>query len=380
MRRGLGELTEAIYRATVDPGAWSDVMALTKQRFRSSAETLYFLDFRTRRMRPIHIAGISEEGRRRFDELYFTPDNPWLIHSRVLHRPGLIRTNERLARYTGDATILYRSCLYNEWMRPECVRYGLATTLATAEAAVANVTLMRPPDMPTFGARDVRDFEAVSLHLSRAIEVAIRLETLTEQRDQSWRAIDAMAGAVIFVDRDARVQYANRAAEEIFRRRDGLEVRDGVLLPTRPSVRAAFDALLRSVHTESEAGHGEAPVTVELPRADGARPLRVGAGRISAGKTLYGTGRATILLTVSDPESNSGRLDERLRYAYGLTSAEARLARALVEGASLREAAGRQGITYTTARGYMKAIFQKTGTNRQGQLVARLARDVPVLR
>lgn len=81
-----------------------------------------------------------------------------------------------------------------------------------------------------------------------------------------------------------------------------------------------------------------------------------------------------------DRADGGRRLVERLRYAYGLTGAEARLACALVDGASLREASARQGITYSTARGYVKSLLQKTGTHRQAQLVARLMQDASVFR
>jgi len=46
----------------------------------------------------------------------------------------------------------------------------------------------------------------------------------------------------------------------------------------------------------------------------------------------------------------------------------------------LREAAERQGIGYATARGYLKALFRKTDTHRQGQMVARLLADAGQLR
>ena len=62
-----------------------------------------------------------------------------------------------------------------------------------------------------------------------------------------------------------------------------------------------------------------------------------------------------------------------LRNTYGLTSAEAHLARRLLVGQSLRKAARALEITYETARSRLKSIFRKTGTHRQGELVALLA-------
>lgn len=65
-----------------------------------------------------------------------------------------------------------------------------------------------------------------------------------------------------------------------------------------------------------------------------------------------------------------------IRTSLGLTAAESRLAVRLLTGESLRSAAAALGITYESARSQLKSIFQKTGTHRQGELIALLARTV----
>lgn len=57
---------------------------------------------------------------------------------------------------------------------------------------------------------------------------------------------------------------------------------------------------------------------------------------------------------------------------FDLSPAEARLASALATGKSLQQAAGLLGIQTTTARAYLAEVFRKTGTHRQGELVALL--------
>ena len=60
---------------------------------------------------------------------------------------------------------------------------------------------------------------------------------------------------------------------------------------------------------------------------------------------------------------------QTLRRLYSMTGAEAELVRLLVEGASLRQAAERREVTLNTARTQLRAIFLKTGTKRQSELV-----------
>ncbi len=63
---------------------------------------------------------------------------------------------------------------------------------------------------------------------------------------------------------------------------------------------------------------------------------------------------------------------EDLRGAYGLTPAEARLASLMLKPMSLQETARHLGISQETARTHLKALFAKTRTNRQAELMIRL--------
>ena len=57
---------------------------------------------------------------------------------------------------------------------------------------------------------------------------------------------------------------------------------------------------------------------------------------------------------------------------------EARLAQLVAEGHKLRQSAQSMGVTYGTARAYLKIVFQKVGVHTQAQLVAKLIGDAPV--
>jgi DNA-binding CsgD family transcriptional regulator len=59
---------------------------------------------------------------------------------------------------------------------------------------------------------------------------------------------------------------------------------------------------------------------------------------------------------------------------FGLTPAEARLASIVGGGVDPARAAEEIGISRVTARNQLRAIFAKTGTHRQSELVALLCR------
>ncbi len=64
---------------------------------------------------------------------------------------------------------------------------------------------------------------------------------------------------------------------------------------------------------------------------------------------------------------------------FGLSAAEARLARAMCHGDSLEEYATDQGLKLPTVKTQLRSIFAKTGTERQSSLV-RILSGVPVVR
>jgi DNA-binding CsgD family transcriptional regulator len=83
---------------------------------------------------------------------------------------------------------------------------------------------------------------------------------------------------------------------------------------------------------------------------------------------------ARALLVFSDLCRKSTPQSEVLSQAFGLSPAEARLASLIATGASPERAAEELGIARETARNQLKAVFAKTNTHRQGELIALLSR------
>jgi DNA-binding CsgD family transcriptional regulator len=83
---------------------------------------------------------------------------------------------------------------------------------------------------------------------------------------------------------------------------------------------------------------------------------------------------ARILLLVTNLRAQAAPAESVLRQGLGLTTAEARLARVLASGHDLEEAVSLLGIRMPTARSQLQAIFGKTNTRRQAELMSLLTR------
>ena len=86
-----------------------------------------------------------------------------------------------------------------------------------------------------------------------------------------------------------------------------------------------------------------------------------------------------IIVYVSEEEADLGLSIPQVQSLFQLTPREAALTVILCAGRTLVEAAQELGITEQTARSYSREIFQKTGTNRQADLIRRVLTSVAAI-
>ncbi len=224
--------------------------------------------------------------------------------------------------------------------------------------------------MPTFDAAEVRDFEQSSRHMTRAMQMAVRLDCL-EGAALGLAGFDAMPQPLALVDERLSLLHANPAMESLLRRREGLMLRAGTLVASPPTL--AQELTRRVILASRMADEGSTDACpLWLPTADhrfrAMRVLPVAAP--GQGRYPSPPGRAALLMLGEEP---AGRpVAETLRKLHGLTHAEARLAVALADGRPLRAAASEVGISYQSARVRLKTVFGKLEVHTQAQLAIRL--------
>jgi DNA-binding CsgD family transcriptional regulator len=90
--------------------------------------------------------------------------------------------------------------------------------------------------------------------------------------------------------------------------------------------------------------------------------------------------RPAAVLFVTDPDRDGRvRIDE-LRQRFGLTRAETGFLGEIVKGDGLQAAADRLGVSLATARTHLRHVFDKTGTQRQADLVGLMVVGQTTLR
>jgi DNA-binding CsgD family transcriptional regulator len=129
----------------------------------------------------------------------------------------------------------------------------------------------------------------------------------------------------------------------------------------RLRISQTLNALLK--HSAARA-NGASPVTI---RREAERALVIGTVPMNLP-------RARTLLVLVDPDICPRPNEQTLQRVWGLTPAEATLAAELAQGTAVPDLAKKLGVSRTTVRTHLAAIFAKTHTRRQAALVALLSR------
>lgn len=361
-------LTEHIYDSAVDPNAWTAVMQGLRSLFHTEAETLYFLNYQRRTKDYVHIHGIPAGYQRSFPEIFYRDDNP-CIRSPQLHRPGVLRSDDILCQHFADPQALTRSAYYNDWMRPQGLRHSMGVTPLAESGRVLNLSLLRAAAAGPFRADELRRFGTLSRHLERALRIGLRLDGFSAGRGLGAAALDALRHGVLLLREDGRLLHANTAAERLLEHAAGLTLQAGRLHAAEPDAQSALDAMLRRLGTRAPA-----PDSVKLRIAG--RRMVVSGLRLSGRRGRFLGGRPALMLLIVDPAAGLEGSATLMRRFYGFNPTEIRLAQSLLRGHGLRAAAEQVGVTYQTARWYLKLLFEKTGTSRQADLVAILLGDL----
>ena len=173
---------------------------------------------------------------------------------------------------------------------------------------------------------------------------------------------DRMKCGAVLLDPSGYVLQLNSSAERCLSKHNGSAGQQIGQEPQK-ATRALRQLLGGSVRIEELR---QAPRAV---RNSGERPL---IAHIRTFPELEG--QAVRLLTLVDLDECPAPNLPTLQAVFGLTKAEARLARELACGDTIEDIAEEHGASISTARVQLKSIFAKTGTSRQAELVALLIR------
>lgn len=257
-----------------------------------------------------------------------------------------------------------RAPYYQEFHLPSGLRNVSCVKLSDQPDSGIYLSLLTMAGAPPPSAGQRTLLQRLTPHLLVAARLAQRMDDMALELAKRNLLLDQHPTRVWLLDGDSRLLHANPAAERLM----GL---------AHPPLQAHFgrlhgngaDTRLQAMIRQAAGKHGP-PRAGWLPLAElGQHGLLASPVPAEApGNALFQ--RPLVLLTLLDNQPHPAPLAE----LFQLTPAEQRLAELLCEGLLPKECATRLGISINTVRSQLRALFRKTGTERQAELVQLLTR------
>lgn len=213
-------------------------------------------------------------------------------------------------------------------------------------------------------------------HLRRAADINRRAKEHALAQARLVQSLDAINICILQVRSDLSIVHSNRTAQQMLQRRSPVRVCHGIL---RVEDATAGVALREAVCALTAPGTPKAPLDClvrldndcsEVPVIAYIVPLHTSAA------LQAGSADAVASIFIAEPIQRSGWV-QSFASTFRLTPAEVRVLEMILEGTTLVEAASKLGIAVSTARTHLRKIFQKSGVNRQPELVKLAATIAP---
>lgn len=260
------------------------------------------------------------------------------------------------------------SAIYNDWVKKigddsfHCLGGAFENDSVVFELGFHRGRTQRP-----FSDEELTKMQALQRPLLQMVKVRQRLLGDRQSTSVMSSALDCLGTAVVKLNEQGRVIYRNEAAEVLFARGDGLAERNGQLVAAAAADQARLDEAIALASAARE------------PSA-GAVPVRRSSGGVYACSLMpvFLDGHRTTLMLVRDPAFQDGSLQYRLRTIYKLSDAEAAIALAIGQGATIDQIAGDRDTRIDTVRTQFKSLAAKMGCRRQND-VAAIVCSMPLL-
>jgi len=261
-----------------------------------------------------------------------------------------------------------RTDFFNQAIRPmHGYRAVFAIPLRTA-GAESFLALCRPEQAEDFTGEQTALVGRVVPHLARALRNRLQLDQVALRAAAAMEVIDQLETAVAVVDGRLRPLLMSRAFDSVVEGADGLRMRQGQLCADSPEDQARLLLAVRRALSDDIRAPGQH--AIPLRRARSVHPWALIVRRFQ----ITGSSTPQAILILEDPARRPAHLESLAATLFELTPREAELAARIAHGVDLDRVASDMGVSLGTARNYLKAVFTKTRTHRQAELVALLAR------
>jgi DNA-binding CsgD family transcriptional regulator len=349
---------DALYEGMLDEQAWEAALLRLADSVSGSALLLFSANpstsqvFRADVVRadPVHVAAYG---------------NTW-IHQDPRHAAGLTcKVGEpQIDGMLMNTRQFQRSAIYNEFYRPADVPFHLATWLERSASRGVVLTVLGGRRRGAFNEGERARMSMFVPHMRRIVQMKDRMSRAQMRASGLLEIMDRLPYGVLLLGAKLEILEASAAARAVLATRAGIHAKNGVLGFTRSIDERDFARRLREDPTRARLDD-----TIVIHRGTLRPPLSLVVLPLKPTQEPWLRPAARWLVLIFDPQTLPPIADQTLRKTFGLSAAEAALARRLASGLTLAQSAAELCISLNTARTQLKSIFSKTGVRTQAQLV-----------
>ncbi len=291
---------------------------------------------------------------RKFAETYSTL-SPFVIAVAVATEGTVINPIEIIGRAEYE-----KGRFFKEWSDPQGYHDYIGSVLMRQSHAIYTIAFGRTRDRPLFSQDDHDKLAFLVPHVSRALQIADRLNTIATDRSELFATLDSLSTPVILVDMEGHVRQVNMAASILVDTLQGLEIDNGKLRFANAKTEAEFRAYMAQPSAQG----------VILPSGlDNGMQVHLLAKRLDRNRKTLSTHDERVIVVVDWPKAKVAPIGAGMRDRYRLTMAELRVLSLMIDGGSVKSVSNDLGLSENTIKSHLKSLFAKTDTNRQQDLI-----------
>nr|WP_165950612.1 helix-turn-helix transcriptional regulator [Marinobacter sp. JH2] len=355
------ELIQCLYDSLEHQAGFHGFLSLLVDSVGGCAAQLSFIRRTPRAIEHIWHAGLSDE----FLTWYL--DNNMIEHDAVTNHA----ITQEAGNFSSALPLLLDGPPGDEYSRWESDQNMLDSAWLVVEASDSHITLLTVQRTYAQGGYQPREIAAMN-RLVPFIRQTVGLAKKIHQHPGAAQTLSGIADLItepaFILNNRGTLVTSNPRAEQLLKQKQYIKIRHSRFsFDTSTLQNAFFKAMARAAAAVCTAD-AYLPETLIIKRHEALSPLVMTIRPLEHNEILSGG----VLVTIVDLKARALPSAEEIVKYFPLSAAEGKLCEGLVAGLSLKDIAEHHHKSEATVRSYLKQVFQKTGYNRQGQLISAI--------
>jgi DNA-binding CsgD family transcriptional regulator len=274
-----------------------------------------------------------------------------------------------------DDKFISKSEFYQDFWLKYGLRYVMGGCLVRTDTTDVVLGLMRGPERGHYTPEQEAGLARLMPHFNRSLRLMEHTQAAAQSGELAAAGQDAASLAVIAVNKIGQLLYCNRNGEALLKAAEIVRIRNGILTCVNESEEKGWSNLLGVI---VKTGRPANLLLNNRIKPDERYSVTLTPLPKRGAFSLTGEPDGVLCLIVPLDHRRMATASQ-LMQLFGLSAAEARLARALAAGETLEFYAVESDLKLPTVKSQLRAVFEKTGTDRQAALV-RLIVGIPAMR